>query len=106
MGGKGITIKTLKENPDGTKLAKVGKVKVTICPYKNHPDKFSDLRIPGYYEQPWPDGCLNCHFCHQTKDLSELKLVCGLTLNDRGYFSGVSPLGKCKKYVKGKSLFP
>ncbi len=103
MKKEGSLIKVLRRNPDGTKLAKVGRVKVTICPYDDHPDKFADLRIPGYHEEPWPDGCVNCCFRHNNPEIEELS--CGLTLDKRGYFSGVSPLGKCEKYKKGESLF-
>jgi len=106
MGEKGCSIKKLRRNPDGTELAKVGKVEVVICSYNCHPDKFADSRIPGYHEESWPDGCINCCFRHHNRELGELEIVCGLTLNDRGYFSAVSPMGKCEKHKKGKSLFP
>ena len=94
----------MKKEENSTKV--INGVTVTICSYENHPDKFSDARIPGYYQQPWPDGCINCQFRHHGRKLDGFNLNCGLTQNDRGHFSEVSPLGKCKEYEKGNSLFP
>jgi len=80
-------------------------VMVEICSHERHPNISADSRIPGYYEQPWPDGCINCCFRYDGKKDVKSHLNCGLTQNDRGYFSGVSPRGKCEKYEKGLSLF-
>nr|AQS34769.1 hypothetical protein [uncultured bacterium] len=29
-------------------------------------------------------------------------MLCGLTLDDRGYFGGTVPFGKCDSYEKGR----
>ena len=80
-------------------------VTVTICSYMGHPDKFADERIPGYYEQSLPDGCHNCQF-RRDGHVFEARIVnCGLTADNKGYFSDVDLTGKCKKYTKGDSLF-
>lgn len=106
MSEEKCNIRNIEKFPDGTKLAEVCGVPVRICPGGEHPDKFADARIPHYQEASWPDGCLNCCFRHHDSRIHRLSLACGLTLNDRGYFSGVSPLGKCDLHKKGDSLFP
>jgi hypothetical protein len=99
-------VKILRYNPNGTKSAVVAGIKVEICSHNNHPDKYRDSRVPGYREKRWPEGCINCCFRLCDCEVDKLSICCGLTLNDRGFFSEVSPLGKCERYRKGKSLFP
>lgn len=81
-------------------------VAVMICSYDDHPNKFSDSRIPGYCENPWSDGRINCQFRHHGRQIEGFDLNRGLAQDDRGHFSEVSHLGKCKECEKGNSLFP
>lgn len=70
-------------------------VEVEVCPYDEHPSIEIDSRVPGYHIQSGFEGCINCLFVK-----AEHGLNCRLTPNDRGYRSGVSPIGKCKRYKK------
>ncbi len=73
---------------------------IMLVPYDKHPPIESDSRIPNYrVTKPKIQCCLNCKFAMNDNSRS---LLCCLTLNDRGYFSGIVPFGICDSYEKGK----
>ena len=71
---------------------------IEVVSYDEHLPIANDLRVPNYrITKPKIQCCLNCKFA-----VYLYGLLCGLTLDDRGYFGGTVPFGKCDSYEKGR----
>src|SRR3989344_8500821 len=70
---------------------------IEVVSYDEHLSMANDLRVPNYHiTKPKIQCCLNCKFA-----VYLYGLLCCLTLDDRGYFSGTVPFGECDFYERG-----